>query len=173
MSSAKKNAERLIKKYPNRRLYDTQTSSYITLTHVKQLVLDADDPAIAQLAAHARGARIVTFGVDDDGVALRHAEHASDARFCTCGGRFTYEAIYMGHVGRWRCPACGRARVAPDVSARRVTLHEDGSVVEVAIGSETFTLRLPLAGLYSVYNALGAAAAAYALGIDAATIAAA
>ena len=43
MSSAKKNAERLIKKYPNRRLYDTQTSSYITLTDVKQLVLDADE----------------------------------------------------------------------------------------------------------------------------------
>ena len=42
-SSAKKNAERLIKKYPNRRLYDTQTSSYITLTDVKQLVLDADE----------------------------------------------------------------------------------------------------------------------------------
>ena len=39
MSSAKKSADRLIKKYPNRRLYDTQTSSYITLTDVKQLVL--------------------------------------------------------------------------------------------------------------------------------------
>ena len=43
MSSAKKSAERLIKKYPNRRLYDTQTSSYITLADVKQLVLDAED----------------------------------------------------------------------------------------------------------------------------------
>jgi polyhydroxyalkanoate synthesis repressor PhaR len=31
---------RLIKKYPNRRLYDTQTSTYITLADVKQLVLD-------------------------------------------------------------------------------------------------------------------------------------
>jgi polyhydroxyalkanoate synthesis repressor PhaR len=31
---------RVIKKYPNRRLYDTATSSYITLTEVKQLVLD-------------------------------------------------------------------------------------------------------------------------------------
>jgi polyhydroxyalkanoate synthesis repressor PhaR len=30
---------RLIKKYPNRRLYDTKTSSYITLVDVKQLVL--------------------------------------------------------------------------------------------------------------------------------------
>ncbi len=43
MSSAKKNADRLIKKYPNRRLYDTQTSSYITLTDVKQLVLDNEE----------------------------------------------------------------------------------------------------------------------------------
>ena len=32
-------AQRLIKKYPNRRLYDTQTSSYITLADVKELVL--------------------------------------------------------------------------------------------------------------------------------------
>ncbi len=33
-------ALRLIKKYPNRRLYDTRTSSYITLADVKRLVLD-------------------------------------------------------------------------------------------------------------------------------------
>src|SRR5919199_5173219 len=31
---------RIIKKYPNRRLYDTETSSYITLHDVKKLVLD-------------------------------------------------------------------------------------------------------------------------------------
>ena len=35
--------QRLIKKYPNRRLYDTRTSSYITLGDVKQLVLDHVD----------------------------------------------------------------------------------------------------------------------------------
>lgn len=42
MSTAK-TTERLIKKYPNRRLYDTQTSSYITLADVKQLVLDKEE----------------------------------------------------------------------------------------------------------------------------------
>jgi polyhydroxyalkanoate synthesis repressor PhaR len=36
-------AARLIKKYPNRRLYDTETSSYITLADVKQLVLDQEE----------------------------------------------------------------------------------------------------------------------------------
>jgi polyhydroxyalkanoate synthesis repressor PhaR len=34
---------RLIKKYPNRRLYDTETSTYITLADVKQLVLQTED----------------------------------------------------------------------------------------------------------------------------------
>lgn len=32
---------RVLKKYPNRRLYDTHTSSYITLADVKKMVLDA------------------------------------------------------------------------------------------------------------------------------------
>ena len=34
---------RIIKKYPNRRLYDTETSSYITLQDVKKLVLEHVD----------------------------------------------------------------------------------------------------------------------------------
>lgn len=37
---------RLIKKYPNRRLYDTQTSAYITLADVKALVLSGADFAV-------------------------------------------------------------------------------------------------------------------------------
>lgn len=35
-------ADRLIKKYPNRRLYDTQTSSYVTLTDIKSLVMGGE-----------------------------------------------------------------------------------------------------------------------------------
>lgn len=43
MTQAKNDATaRLIKKYPNRRLYDTQTSTYITLVDVKQLVLASE-----------------------------------------------------------------------------------------------------------------------------------
>jgi len=33
---------RVIKKYPNRRLYDTETSSYITLSDVKQMVMGCE-----------------------------------------------------------------------------------------------------------------------------------
>jgi polyhydroxyalkanoate synthesis repressor PhaR len=34
--------ERLIKKYPNRRLYDTQTSTYVTLADINQLVMASE-----------------------------------------------------------------------------------------------------------------------------------
>ncbi|MFT3717690.1 polyhydroxyalkanoate synthesis repressor PhaR [Pseudorhodoferax sp.] len=40
--SADKPAERVIKKYPNRRLYDTATSTYITLAEVKKLVMGSE-----------------------------------------------------------------------------------------------------------------------------------
>ena len=35
-------SQRVIKKYPNRRLYDTRTSSYITLSEIKHLVMDTE-----------------------------------------------------------------------------------------------------------------------------------
>jgi polyhydroxyalkanoate synthesis repressor PhaR len=39
-SAGDRPTQRVIKKYPNRRLYDTETSAYITLAEVKQLVMN-------------------------------------------------------------------------------------------------------------------------------------
>ncbi|MGH6626709.1 MAG: polyhydroxyalkanoate synthesis repressor PhaR, partial [Burkholderiaceae bacterium] len=39
-ASSAPSVQRVVKKYPNRRLYDTDTSTYITLAEVKQLVMD-------------------------------------------------------------------------------------------------------------------------------------
>lgn len=36
-------AHRVIKKYPNRRLYDTEISSYITIEDVRQLIVDGEE----------------------------------------------------------------------------------------------------------------------------------
>ncbi|MBC7992312.1 MAG: polyhydroxyalkanoate synthesis repressor PhaR [Rhizobacter sp.] len=41
--SADSSSLRVLKKYPNRRLYDTQTSSYITLADVKKMVLEGQE----------------------------------------------------------------------------------------------------------------------------------
>jgi len=41
--SAEASGPRILKKYPNRRLYDTESSSYITLADVKKMVLTGRD----------------------------------------------------------------------------------------------------------------------------------
>ena len=133
------------------------------------LVLNADDPPIAQLAETGRG-EVVTFGIEDRGVALAGDEHASDARFCECGTAFSYDAVFLGHAGLWRCGGCDRARPAPDVSAHEVHVGDGVTTFTLAVAGERVEVELPLEGLYAVYNALGAAATAHALGIEAGVI---
>jgi UDP-N-acetylmuramyl tripeptide synthase len=124
------------------------------------LVLNADDPLIADLG---RGGGATYFGVDDDSLALPELQHASDSKHCRrCGHAYEYTAIYLAHLGHYRCPNCGQERPAPDVVASDVELR--------GIRSAAFTLRgrrieLPLPGLYNVYNALGAAALTLSLGV--------
>jgi polyhydroxyalkanoate synthesis repressor PhaR len=50
--SQDKSGLRVIKKYPNRRLYDTRTSSYITLSDVKDMVMSCE-PFVVQDAKSA------------------------------------------------------------------------------------------------------------------------
>jgi UDP-N-acetylmuramyl tripeptide synthase len=123
-------------------------------------VLNADDPLIADLG---RARECVYFGVDDDSLALPELQHASDSKHCRrCGHAYVYEAVYLAHLGHYRCPQCGQRRPEPSVIATAVELR--------GIRSAAFTLReqrveLPLPGLYNVYNALGAAALTLSLGI--------
>jgi UDP-N-acetylmuramyl tripeptide synthase len=128
------------------------------------LVLNADDPLIADLGRERDG--VVYYGVDDDAQALPELQHAADSKHCRrCGTAYVYEAIYLGHLGRYRCPNCGQERPTPSVSARRVVLHGmSGSEVELATPAGDLALRLPLPGLYNVYNAVAAAALALELG---------
>ena len=135
-----------------------------------RFVLNADDPLVADLGRDREG--IVYFGLEDDSQALPELQHAADAKHCrNCGAAYVYEAAYLGHLGRYRCPYCGRHRPKPDVVARRVRLDGmRGSRVEVETPSGTLALRLPLPGLYNVYNAVAAATVALELGVAPAAI---
>ncbi|HZV73455.1 MAG TPA: MurT ligase domain-containing protein [Conexibacter sp.] len=135
-----------------------------------QLVLNADDPLVADLGRER--ANVTTFGVEDDAMALPQMQHAADSKHCRrCGHAYVYEAIYLGHLGRYRCPRCGQHRPQPDVVAERVRLNgtRDASFTLRIAGSgaapRSATVALPLPGLYNVYNALGAAALCHALGV--------
>jgi lipid II isoglutaminyl synthase (glutamine-hydrolysing) len=133
--------------------------------HAQMLVLNADDPLIADLGRERAGA--LYFGVEDDSLALGGMAHAADAKHCRrCGAPYVFDAIYLGHLGDYHCERCGQRRPEPAVSAREVTLE--------GVRAARFTLRTPagesevrlaLPGLYNVYNALAAAALATALEI--------
>jgi UDP-N-acetylmuramyl tripeptide synthase len=135
-----------------------------------RLVLNADDPLVADLGRDRAG--VTYFGVEDDSQALPGMQHAADSKHCrNCGHAYEYEAIYLGHMGRYRCPNCGRARPEAQVAATRVTLEGmEGSRVELRTPQGELALRLPLPGLYNVYNAVAAAATALELGVPLETV---
>lgn len=126
------------------------------------LVLNADDPAVASLGDTREN--VLYFGVDDLSLGQGEVDHASDARTCLCGANLLYDAAFFGHVGHWRCDACGRKRPAPDVIATGVDLQDGrGTVFDLDAGGSSTRLKMPLGGLYNVYNALAAVAATIAL----------
>jgi UDP-N-acetylmuramyl tripeptide synthase len=132
-----------------------------------RLVLNADDPLVADLGRDRAGGDHVTyFGVQDDGVALAGMAHASDSKHCRrCGAPYVYDAVYMGHLGRYHCPNGDARRPQPDVFATQIVLDGTrGARFELHLGGEQGHVDLPLPGLYNVYNALGAAALTQALG---------
>jgi UDP-N-acetylmuramyl tripeptide synthase len=106
------------------------------------------------------------FGVEDDAMALPAMQHAADAKHCRrCGAPYRYDAVYLGHLGRYHCDNCGATRPEPQVSARDIVLEGvRGARFTLSTPAGERSIALPLPGLYNVYNALGAAALALALG---------
>ncbi|MBE0608490.1 MAG: DUF1727 domain-containing protein [Dehalococcoidia bacterium] len=125
------------------------------------LILNADDPSVAELAQGWDGP-VHWFGLDDEAFATAGGG-AYDARWCRCGGDYAYERRYFAHVGWWRCTRCARKREEPQTSASAVELGLDGASFEVAgLGR----VGMPLTGLYNVYNALAAIGVCRALGLS-------
>jgi UDP-N-acetylmuramyl tripeptide synthase len=154
------------------------------------LVLNADDPLVADLAGdrdpdagagesrsdHGEGGgaggeqgAVVYFGVEDDSLAQAGMAHAADAKHCRrCGAPYVFDAVYLGHLGHYHCSGCDRRRPSPAVRASEVRLEGlRGARFRLAFGEDEAEVRLRLPGLYNVYNALAAAALAFALKVPA------
>ncbi len=138
-----------------------------------RLVLNADDPTVAALADPAHVAGALYFGLadapaaDDAGMA-GSASDVIDTRTCPrCRTPLAYSVRFYSHVGHWACPGCGFARPRPAIYGQRVQ-PEGLEATRFTLVSPTGEqdVRLPLPGLYNVYNALAAAATGVALGVD-------
>jgi UDP-N-acetylmuramyl tripeptide synthase len=128
------------------------------------LLVNGDDPQVGALAeAHERS---VVFGLDDPRLARPTLQHAADSKYCVrCGTLYDYAAAYVGHLGDYRCPSCGHSRPRLDVAGRAVELHGLERVeFDLVTPEGARRVELALPGLYNVYNALGAATLARALG---------
>jgi len=130
------------------------------------IVANADDPLVAALAEGRR--RRLRFGVDDPSLSRATLQHASDSKYCIrCGHPYRYGAVYVGHLGDYRCDSCGHARPPLDVAAREIV--PDG-LQGVSFGLVTprgeARIRLAVPGLYNVYNALAAASLALSLDVE-------
>jgi len=135
-----------------------------TLPAAATLVVNADDPVVADLADGRE--RALRFGVDDPRHARPALQHAADSKYCVrCGAPYEYAAAYVGHLGDYRCPACGHSRPPLDVAAREIDLNGlTGSRFRLVSQHGDLELELSLPGLYNVYNATAAASLAFALG---------
>ncbi|CAN5485172.1 MurT ligase domain-containing protein [soil metagenome] len=153
------------------RLADEWADSLDTRVGSAGLVLNADDPLIADLGRDGAGGKregVTYFGIDDNSQALPELQHAHDAKHCRrCGAPYVYERAFVGHLGHYTCPNCDSDRPTPDVAATKIALDGmNGSRLQGRTPEGTAMVALPLPGLYNVYNALGALATALRLVVD-------
>jgi UDP-N-acetylmuramyl tripeptide synthase len=135
-----------------------------------EFAICADDPLVADLGRDSKLGRrpsVTYFGIDDPGQALSQLQHAFDAKHCRrCGAPYAYERAFVGHLGHYSCSSCHADRPRPDVAATEIRLDGmRGSDLAVRTPAGEAELRLPLPGLYNVYNALAALTAGLRLGI--------
>lgn len=132
----------------------------------RALVVNADDPLVASLAA-GRDGRRVTFGFDV-GVSLDRITRAADTIRCPrCRADLSYRTVHLSHMGDWRCDGCGFARPPLDVAVTSVevsSLSETRCTVRLPGGS-TLDLAIPQAGIHVAYDAAAALATIVALDV--------
>lgn len=133
---------------------------------ITEFILNADDPLVADIGRYA-GPGTTYFGIEDEAQARTEVQHAHDAKQCrVCGHPLEYRRAFVGHLGHYSCSNCGMERPAPQVYATGIELKGMSRVEATIVGPDGESkLRLPLPGLYNLYNALGAVAAASRLGI--------
>lgn len=136
--------------------------------------LNADDPLVASMGQELR-VPVKFYGIEGQLPESFQVEQRPDVRNCPrCDCELAYDLIYYAHLGRYRCPACGFRRPRPEVSVERMSLHGiEGTTIFVRGLDGDVEVRLPIPGLYNVYNALAAMCVASSLGVEPGLMAAA
>lgn len=123
------------------------------------LVLNADDPLVANFARDIHPYNVIFYGINDVDNDLNSFPEGRECPLCE--NVLKYSEHYLGHLGNYRC-ACGYKRPEIDVIATNVNENS----FKLIIGSNSARVQLKTGGICNIYNALAAAAAAIVMGID-------
>jgi len=154
---------------------DRFTDVGVTLENIKTAVknapnavvcLNADDSLTSSIALDVPN-KVVFYGVDKE-IYENRADEKSDAPRCIrCGTDYDYAYITYGHLGGFRCPACGYARKSPDIAVTEILAQDaDSQTIRVNAFGDEFDVTINIPGAYNIYNAAGAIASAMATGFS-------
>ncbi len=137
------------------------------------VALNADDPSLVYLE-QSQTIAPVYYGFSLMLPQRSFLNTGQDLKACPlCGQKLTYSVIHFAHLGRYRCPSCRFRRPEPTVQLIDLTLHNlYAADLSIKLAREKITFHYALPGVYNLYNALAAAACAYAWGVPAEDIAA-
>jgi UDP-N-acetylmuramyl tripeptide synthase len=133
------------------------------------IVAPADDPRLAWLATHAPGGCLL-YGIRSTALSRSEVGLTHDSEDCpSCGSVLEYEWQTIGHLGSFRCPACGFARPKPWLDVEIVESRGfDGQTLQLtwpgAPNGAQLSLSLP--GLGNAYNVAAAICSAREFGVD-------
>lgn len=131
------------------------------------LCLNADCSLTASLALDLPN-KVRWFGIEKGAAASHGKTELSDASHCIrCKTEYEYDYISYGHLGGFRCPKCGYARHKADYAVTDIVEQGiNGSTVVMDMDGEKRIVSINLPAMYNIYNAVGAAAAINAMGMD-------
>lgn len=124
------------------------------------LCINADDPNLVHLVAQLNPNQIRFFGLNDASISTKKPSSAVDAQLSPVTGKpLVYRHYYLSHLGDYSDPASDFKRPKLNYAAQDIKKATDlnGTTFDIEFSGKTYSLSLPLPGLYNVYNGLAAA----------------
>ncbi len=152
------------------------------LPRTTHIILNADDPGVASLAAAAPDAQHISyFGLCAEAFAAYAADNATHAtasladfsRCPQCGGALPYAHHSFAHLGEYHCAQCGFHRPTPQLCATDIVQHDHRMSFVLRDADQSAAIHLPMIGVYNSYNFLSAASIARVAGFSLSAIQAA
>ena len=128
------------------------------------LLINADDPLLVATAQASGHANTLYFGFDSNTVGSETPSSSLDAFVSPVSGLpLSYTRYYVSHLGNYFDLGSTFKRPPLDFAASHITAGTAALPGSFTSGS---TFQIPLPGLYNIYNALAACAAAEILSVD-------